>query len=187
MPAIINVCGNFCLGATMALVSRRSQAMRQEFIAWPLLFLLGFESLFVTPLCTYLFRFYPQWSLLYWFDPQIFVNLDRWIGWLSALAIVLNFVAAGVGYTVTRAGILTKLKWLELAPLGAAALVMVFFLYRFGERVAYIGDYDTFWQGNAEMLLARPPGWVGTFLYLGGFAFVGWVRHRYRDRDPSVF
>ncbi len=186
MPAVINIAANLALGGGFALVARTSPALRRDFINWALLFLMAFEALVFTPVATYLFRFYPQWSMLYWFDPQIFPHLESWIGALSFVAVLFNFAAALLGYTVARHGVLTEQRWMSLLPLAAGAVWTLGVLVLYAERVAYIGDYDSFWQGNAELLFLRTPGWIGILLYASATAYVLFVRARFSNRDPSL-
>lgn len=179
MPAIINICANLLFGAAVAWTGRRSRELREELLTWHLLLLLAFESLFVTPIATFLFRFYPQWSMLYWFDPQLFPNLDQSIGWLSGLVVVLNYLAALAGYGLARWGVIRANLFLQATPAVAAVGSMVAVLVVFGDRVAFIGDYDAFLQGQADILMTRLAGWVGLALYAGGVIFVLWVRARF--------
>lgn len=187
MPAIINILGNLLFGGCLALVARNSATMRNELVSWTFFFLLAFESLFVTPIATYLFRFYPQWSMLYWFDPQIFTSFDQWVGWLSALAILLNFAAAFAGFILARWGVITHNIWFKALPMTVAIALIATVFWQFGNRIAFIGDYDAYWQGNASMFLARVPGWIGLFLHIGTILFVLWVHSRFGEREPRLF
>ena len=175
MPAVINVATNLMLGGATALVSRKSPAQRARWADWPLLLLLAFEAAIFTPTATYIFRFYPQWSLLYWFDPQVYTPLTRWVGWLSAAAVAGNFAAAIGGYVAARRAVIAKKSWLAAGPLllGAAGLLTTLFL--FGDRVAAIGDHDAFWHGRAAALFSCLPGWIALFLQLSTIAFVAIV------------
>lgn len=185
MPALINTAANLLLGASMAYVTRRSEAMRAEIAAWPLFFLLAFEAVVATPVTTYLFRFHPQWSLLYGFDPQIFPSLARTFGWLSLLAVLANFAAVVGGYLATRAGLITKQRALYLAPFVAAGCLMLYVVLRYADRLVFIGDYDEFWHGEAAFLLRRFAGWLGLAMYGAGVALVIWVHRRFSDHDPK--
>jgi hypothetical protein len=186
MPAVINIAANLLLGAGLALALRRSPAQRQELLSWPLLCLLAFEALVVTPVATYLFRFYPQWSMLYWFDPQIFTELERWVGPLSGVAVLLNFAAALGGYVLARRGIITDTKWMVTAPITGATVTLILCTWLFGRRIAFIGDYDAFWSGHADLIFLRTPGIIGVGTYLLGIVFVVWLHARFRDHDPSL-
>lgn len=186
MPAVINILANLLFGSCMALVARRSPALRRDFVSWPLLFLLAFEALLFTPIATFLFRFYPHWSLSYWFDPQVHPGLDKWIGWLSLAAVLLNFVAAVLGYAVTRAGLLRERRaiWATPAALGTGALVAIAYVH--GDRIVLIGEGDAFWHGQARILLSAAAGWVGISAYVGMAAFLLWIHRRFAERDPSI-
>jgi hypothetical protein len=138
-----------------------------------------------TPVATFLFRFYPQWSMLYWFDPQIFPELHRWFGWLSALAVLLNFGAALLGYLLARLGVISGHAWLWSLPMVAAIAGIAYLAVGFGDRLVFIGDYDSFWQGNAQLAVTSPVGWVGIATYAGAALFVAWTHRRFGNRDPS--
>jgi hypothetical protein len=186
MPALVNIAANFALGGATAWVTRHSPAVRREFVSWALLFLVGFEALAVTPVATFLFRFYPQWSMLYAFDPQIFPNLEEWIGLLSFLAILLNFAAALGGFHVTRLGVQRNQELVCYAPWAAGGFITLLILALGGRRVLFMGDYDAFWQGNADVLVTRAAGWVGLLLYASAAGFVFWLHRRFADHDPSI-
>ncbi len=186
MPVIVNLCANMVFGAALVLAVRRSPAMREGFVSWSLFFLVTFEAIVFTPVATFLFRFYPQWSMHYWFDPQIFPELDRWIGWLSALAVLLNFGAALLGYSLARLGVLTGRAWLWSLPLAVGSAVIAYVAFAAGDRLVFIGDYDAFWQGNAELMVTSAVGWVGIVCYAGTVAFVIWTYRRFRDHDPKL-
>jgi len=186
MPAVINFAANLALGGGLAWVARRSPAVRRDFVSWALVFLVGFEAVVVTPVSTFLFRFYPQWSMLYAFDPQVFPNLDTWIGPLSLLAVLVNFAAALLGFFITRGGVVRGSRWLCFTPWAAGALIVIACAALYGERLVYIGDYDAFWQGTADLFLLRVGGWVGLALYVCSALFVRWVQRRFHDHDPSL-
>ena len=186
MPALINIAANLFYGAVLVLALRRSPALQQNLMSWPFFVLLGFETLLVTPVTTYLFRFYPQWSMLYIFDPQIFPDLERFIGLLSLLAVVLNIGAALLGYVLARLALVLRQPWIWAAPIGAAAGVIFTVFILHGDRVLFVGDYDEFWQGNATFVLASAPGIAGLALYLAAAALVVLVRRRFKDHDPSL-
>ncbi|OGQ91708.1 MAG: hypothetical protein A2289_23935 [Deltaproteobacteria bacterium RIFOXYA12_FULL_58_15] len=168
------------------LAVRRSPALRESFLNWSLFFLIGFEALVFTPMATFLFRFYPQWSMLYWFDPQIFPALERWIGLMSAVFVLVNFGAVLLGYSVTRIGVLGDQTWLWSLPIGAATLLIAYFCVGYWDRLIFIGDYDAFWQGNAELIFTKFAGWFGILAYGAGIWLVLMARKKFAKRDPSL-
>lgn len=186
MPAIINFAANLILGGAVALALQRSPAVRRELMSWAFLALIGFEALVFTPVATYLFRFYPQWSMLYVFDPQMFPELEAWIGVLSLVAVLVNFAGAVGGFYATREGLLRRRRWLTYAAPGFGGAVVLLTLAVFGKRVVFMGDYDAYWQGNADVFLARLGGWVGLLLYGGSALFVAFLRTRFSDHDPKL-
>jgi hypothetical protein len=186
MPAVINIAGNLALGSALTLAVRKSPALRRDFVNWAFLLLVSFEAVVFTPIATYLFRFYPQWSMLYWFDPQIFPEIESFVGILSFTAVLLNFGAVVLGYHLTREGLLRGDRRLTYVSAAAGGLLLLAVLGLYGERVALIGDYDTFWQGNAVVLFRRLAGWVGFLSYVGAGLFVFYVHRRFHDHDPSL-
>jgi len=187
MPALLNIATNLVLGAGVAIVARNSQAVRKRPLNWALLTLLGFEGVVFTPIATYLFRFYPQWSMLYWFDPQIYPGLDRWLGVISLGVIVFNFLAAAGGFLLTRRGLIENKTWVTLAPFVGALLIAFFVTVFFADRLFWIGDYDVFWQGRADLLFATLPGVLTMALYGACVAFILLIHQRYGRREPRFF
>lgn len=187
MPAIIHLAANLIFGSCFVLVTRKSAALRTSSLSWPLLALAAFEALVFTPIATYQFRFYPQWSMLYSFDPQMFPQLHHWIGPLSLAVILLNFSAAAGAFLLARRGILADSPSLWLAPIAVGAGAILYVGVFFGERIAFVGDYDQFWQGQAQLLLSSFTGWLGIALYVSGLALLLFVHSRFSDHDPQFF
>lgn len=186
MPVLINIAANLLFGAGMATVSRDSPSFRDRLFNWSLLSAFAFIALVITPVATYTFRFYPHWSVLYFFDPQVFPGFEYWIDGLSFLAILGNFGAALLGYALTRYGYLQEVRWVSLIcfPVGALSILAVA-AFHF-DRVAFVGDYDGFWQGQAEWFFLKAPGLVGPAAYLAALAFTLWINARFSGRDPQV-
>ena len=150
MPIIVNIAATMLFGAGLATVAKSSPALKEQFINWVFIFLLAFVAFIITPMSTYAFRFYPQWSMLYLFDPQLFPNLEEWLNLISVASVLSNFIAAIIGYGITRSGILSSSPSRGSVPyiLGAGILIGAF-VFQF-DRIAFVGDYDTYWQGHAQ-------------------------------------
>jgi hypothetical protein len=187
MPILLNLCVNLLLGSSIAMVARKSKAMQQNWLSWSSLCLLAFESLCVTPMATFAFRFYPDWSMLYLLDPEVFPNLPYWIGWLSILVVILNFVMATTAYLVTRSGILAQRAAIEFSPLilGASSLLVLTVL--FYKRIFFIGDYEAFLAGEAQLMLTTPVGIFGLAVYIMAIGFIIWLAKRFSESDPKFF
>lgn len=185
MPAPINIALNLVLGSVLAWVLRRSPAMRQELLNWSLLLLLAIEAVLITPMTTYLFRFYPHWSMLYLLDPQVYPVVDDLTGILSLLAVCLNFGAAFLGYWLMRESLLTGKTWQRILPSSLAAVIIVAVFGFCYQQVGLMGDYDDFWQGQARFILLTFAGWLGVLVYGGAAALVTWVHLRFSRNDPQ--
>ena len=186
MPIIVNLSATLLLGASLAAATRSSPAFKESFVNWVLVFLLAFVALVITPVATFALRFYPQWSMLYFFDPQIFPNLNQWLNPLSALAAISNFATATLGYGLTRAGYLSKTPTKYLTPfiLSIGALLGVLILQF--DQLIFVGDYDAYWEGKANLFIRTTPGILGSSAYLSACIFVLWIRTRFHGRDPKL-
>ncbi len=172
MPAIINLASALVLGGAVAWVLRRSAALRREFLGWPLLVLVAFLAIVWVPATTFLFRFYPEWSLLYAYDPQVFPRLGNWFGLLSLVVAMLNVAAAIGAFAMTRLGVKRERAWLVFAAPAIGVLVFLVVVVFCGKRLLFLGDYDAYWQGSAELFLWRGGGWLGVALYALAAGFV---------------
>ncbi|MEL6548230.1 MAG: hypothetical protein AAFQ82_26620, partial [Myxococcota bacterium] len=176
MPAVFNFGAHVLLGSFLALSARNSERFRQELVSWPLILLFGFHALVAAPSGTYLFRFFPQWSMLYAFDPQVVPELEDWIGLLSGGVVLLNLVCGVFGLVVTRLGVLRGSRALEILPISLALLSWALLFTVYGERTFWVGTYDAYWQDEAALLFTTLPGILGLGTYLAGIGFIVWIR-----------
>lgn len=187
MPILLNLCMSLLLGSSIAMVARNSKAMQQHWLSWSSLALLAFEALCITPMATFAFRFYPDWSVLYLLDPELFPRFPYWVGWFSILVIILNFITATSAYLITRYGILKEsIAWM-LSPMviGASSLLVIVAL--FYKRIFFIGDYEAFLAGEAQLILTTTIGITGITVYCLAVGFVTWLSRRFSLSDPKLF
>lgn len=183
MPILLNCISNFALGASLAWVLRHNRAIANG-REWPLYFLATFEAFIVTPVTTYLVRFYPQWSTSYIFDPQIFPRWERWVSLLALATVALNFVAAIGGYRLCRSALLRHGGRPWPYPLGLVATAWwVVALVLMGREIVALGDYDSHWLEQNPLWVKAPAAVVTLATYVGGMVFVWWVKRQYRERQ----
>jgi hypothetical protein len=180
MPVVINTAINLAFGAGFVWQIRDSADLRESPTSWPFLAFALFQALIFTPVATFLFRFYPQWSLLYWFDPQIFTTLDDWIGALSALVLLIGLAAAFAGFFAARYGVVSEQPWLLWLPIGVSGATVLVTMILFAKRLVLVGDYDEYWHGTAGFWLLRPAGWAGALLYGSMYLFLRLGGRRFR-------
>lgn len=184
MPVVIHWAFNFMLGVCTARAVRGAPGLHVGRAPWPLLFLTAFEGIFVTPLVTYLFRYWPAWSMFYLFDPAAYPMLDSFIGLLSAAVVAVDFLLMWLGFVCGRTSVTPAhgrwLQWPSIACAGITGLCLAYL----GDRMAFAGDYDTFWRGEAPLWLSTPAGWVSLALFGGALCFVLVLRQRFAQRDP---
>lgn len=178
MPALINIAANLIFGAALARMTKDSPHHREGFISWPLILLVAFESFLVTPVATYVFRFHPQWSLLYAFDPQVYGGLLSWVGVLSAGAVLLNYVCALWGFAATRVAMRKAWPWLAYIPWVMGVGIIAGVVWSYGSRILYLGEYDAFWHGRAQLFVTQPAGWVALLPYVFALPYLFWVKKR---------
>lgn len=98
-----------------------------------------------------------------------------------------NFAALLAAYAAARRGVARGNGVLQVLPLGAAALLGAATLALGAREVAHLGDFDSFWRGEAELVALRPAAWVGLSTYAAAAALLLWARQRYAGRDPQFF
>ena len=187
MPILMNLCINLLLGSSIAMVARNSDAMRENWLSWSSLAMLTFEAVCMTPMATYAFRFYPDWSMLYLLDPEIFPRFPYWVGWLSIVVVALNFVTATIGYLITRHGILSENSTWSLAPMIVGATSLLAIVMVFHKRIFFIGDYESFLAGEAQLIVTTVVGGCGVLVYCLALGFVAWLSQRFSESDPKLF
>lgn len=185
MPVLFNLFAHLALGALLARNAKGSRAFRDGAVSWPLIILVAFNATLAAPAATFQFRFFPQWSLLYAFDPQVFPGLEGWIAPLSALVVMANLFAGVVGLLLSRAGTNHDSRMAERAPWIVASVGFFTSLILYGERALWAGTYDAYWQDQARFFLVSPAGWAGLLQYGAGITLLLWVKNRLSGREPS--
>lgn len=187
MPILMNLCINVLLGSSIAITARKSAAMKENWLSWSSLAMLTFEALCMTPMATYTFRFYPDWSMLYLLDPEIFPRFPYWVGWLSLVVIALNFATATIAYLITRQAILNENDRWSMAPLVSGGIALLIVLALFYKRIFFIGDYEAFLAGEAQLSIKTIAGLSGVLVYGLAIGFVTWLGRRFSESDPKFF
>lgn len=184
MPVVIHWAANFLLGLTTARAVRGAPGLFVGNAPWPLLFLSALQAIFITPCITYLFRYWSAWSMFYQFDPTDYPMLDSFIGLLSGAVVCINFFLMWLGFVCGRRSLGPQQKaWAQWPALVCASMIGLCVAY-LGERIAYAGDYDVFWRGQAPLCVYTPAGWVGLGMLLVSAGFVLILHRRYAQRDP---
>ncbi len=169
------------------MVARNSPAMKENWLSWSSLAMLAFEAVCMTPMATYAFRFYPDWSMLYLLDPEIFPRFPYWVGWLSFVVVILNFISATGAYLITRRCLLNDKSTWALAPIISAAAGLLIVLALFHKRIFFIGDYEAFLAGEAQLIIKTIVGASGLLVYCLALGFVAWLAQRFSESDPKFF
>ncbi len=184
MPCAFIAAAQLMVGGALPLLLRRSPALRAALLNWQVLVLAAFEALVVTPISTFLLCTYPQWSLLYVFDPQLYPQLEMRLLGISALGVLLNFALLLTGYAWARSGILQGRRRRAWGPVGLGLGIQALGLALFAERIAYVGDFDSFWQGQAARLQQRSAGWLSVLLVAATLGLLVSIWQRFRRADP---
>lgn len=184
MPVVFNVLASLVFGEVIAMSARSSAAFRRELISWPLIVLVAFHAVIAAPMQTFLLRFYPQWSTLYAFDPQVFPVLNRWMVPLCACAVFGNLLASCLGLFFARAAMLRDSMRFARLPLALAVAAWIVLAVNYYDRVLWVGTYEAYWQGDAYLFATTAAGWVGLMSYAGAAYFACWIARRFSDREP---
>lgn len=187
MPVPFNFATSLLMGALLPPLLWRSMALRQAFGNWMLLFLGTFFALIYTPVCTFTLRFFPHWSLLYGFDPQLFPQFEQQLGALSGVLVLMYFAVAVVGYGLSRRAVVKRRPVWAVLPLLLSIAMWVGGLWIWRDRIVAVSDFDGFWQGNAAALHRHMLGTTCILLHTSCMAFLLWLRCRFAHRDPSFF
>ena len=88
---------------------------------------------------------------------------------------------------MTRSGILSSSTLRMLLPIVLGTLLIGLLGTLLYERVFFVAEYDSFWEGDTAMLLSQAPGIVGILVYLLAGVFVLWIHIRFGKQGPSLF
>lgn len=183
MNLYFSLASSFATGCVYAL-SGRGKITAGEFMGRWVLAALVFHSVVFTPSFLYAVVFYPDWSVMYFFEP-LALRPFAWVGWLySAGALVLSFGLLLAGFSYGRKRVLggngpsavTIVTFIYVV----AAVVMVI-LYR---RTLFLGTLSQYHGSGTRFLFSRPLGFVLAWYLLMIPASI-WFWKRLFARKPS--
>jgi len=178
MPALINIWGHFLLGIVVAHLARHQLLRPKSLLSPALIYLLAFQGLLSIPVCTYLSHFFPHWTLLYFFDPQIFPRLYHFPGILSFVLVFLNTLAAFAGFFIYRHALIIQQRGIWLAPAGLSSICIFIVFFRYYHRIFFVGDHTTYWQGEAYFWLAHVSGWLGLSMIMSAALLLSYLHRK---------
>ncbi len=178
MPALINIWGHFLLGIIVAHLSRAQLLRSDSRLSPALLYLLGFQGLLSIPVCTYLSHFFPHWTLLYFFDPQIFTHLYHFPGTLSFALVSLNTLAAFAGFFIYRRALNLQQRFFWLIPLVLSSICILIIFFNYHHRIFFVGNHTTYWQGDAHFYLAHISGWLGVSMLAAAALLISYLHRK---------
>lgn len=186
MPAIFHLVAHAMLGSLLAWCSRAAPRGQQRLLGWPLLVGLAYAAGILLPVAAFQFRFYPDFSLSYAFDPVLYPWVENRVGWLGLSACIANVAALVVGYAVTRAGVRAG-RWtvVFVVPVGSVATA-VWAALHFGPANLALGDYGAYWRGQAVPWTSTASGVVVALAYTSALVALRYGEGHWRGRDPAL-
>lgn len=187
MPAFVHLTLHALLGSLLAWCTRTAPRARAYFWAWPVFLGLAYTTAVLLPVAAYHFRYYPDFSLGYAFDPVLYPWADAQVHWLGLLAAVSYLATFLSGYAVTRAGLLRRGRVLAVsAPVIVLVAALTFATLVGSDRCLLRSDYADFWRGRAVPWTGTPSGGAGIAAYLVALIGLRYVERRWRHRDPTL-
>ena len=183
MNLYFSFASSFATGCIYAL-SGRGKINAEEFMGRWTLAVLVYHSVVFTPAFLYAVVFYPDWSVMYFFEPLAVAPLSS-MSWLySAAALALSFVLVMAGFSYGRSRVLsakgpsavTIIAFIYLVAAGVMAV-----LYR---RTLHLGSLAQYRGEGTRFLFSRPLGYVFG-AYLLSIPVSVWFWKRLFARKPS--
>jgi hypothetical protein len=117
-----------------------------------------FQSVVFTPFFLYWTVFYPDWSVMYLFEPVRPVE-EIGLGWLfSAVGMILGFALAILGYAYGRKSLLHGIGPHAVVVSAAFTTVLLVLNFVFYRRFIYAGSMTQFRDGSARLIFTSIPG-----------------------------
>ena len=183
MNLYFSLASSFATGCIYAL-SGRDKINEEEFMGRWVLAALVFHSVVFTPSFLYAVVFYPDWAVMYLFEPLALPPFS-WMGWiLSAVALVLSFAFLLAGFSYGRKRVLegkgpSAVTIVTFIYVVAAAVMVVLF-----RRTLSLGTLAQYRGEGARFLFSRPLGFVFAGYLLSIPASI-WFWRRLFARKPS--
>lgn len=186
MPALFHLVAHALLGSLLAWCSRAAPRGQQRLLGWPLFVGLTYAVGVLLPVAAWQFRFYPDFSLSYAFDPVLYPWVEGQVGWLGLGACLANLAAAVLAYASTRLGLRTGRAFLAALVPALALGAGTYGAWHFGAESLALGDYAAFWRGQARPWTETPVGAAAALAYALALVGLRFGERRWHGRDPGL-
>lgn len=187
MPALFHLVLHGLLGSLLAWSFRGAPRAQARVLAWPLFFGLAYAVLVLLPICAYQFRFYPDFSLSYAYDPVLYPWATGEVTLLCLAANLAYVLALVLAYASTRFGLAQNRRLLAAAAPACAILLAAWATVMLAGRNLALGDYASFWRGNTVAWTTTPSGILAALAYLMALLGLRAGERRWRNKDPALF
>ncbi len=183
MPLYLNVILSFVMPLLWAERLKSRPWLFEHFLSWPLITVVGFQAIVLTPIQSFHLRFHHDWATGYLVDPDLHPAIDTYLTWWSLLAAFALLGAALLGYFLGRIPFEKPKSKARQIALIATAVVSVIVLLLLRHELFHLGEYSDYFSGETRFLLATPTGIMGVLQLAACGAFLFYVP-RLMDRIP---
>ncbi len=172
--------GLFIVLACARQVKGVPEVMRNHYFLGAVLF----EAFFYIPLGVYLYYFHTDWSWMYFFNPAD--HSPATIKALGLFAMVFYMLALVAGFQLGQFLIRRDNERTAIRILVVCLLVLGVFSVATLNRLLYIGDYSTWRNGLAQLLLTHRVGYINLAMAVTGGAALVFMIRNFRREKPGI-
>ena len=183
MPLYLNLILSFAMPLLWAERLKSRPWLFEHFLSWPLITVVGFQAIVLTPIQSFQLRFHHDWATGYLVDPDLHPAIDTYLTWWSLLAAFVLLGLALLSYAIARIPFdkpRSRARQFTLVVTGIVTIVVVTLLRH---ELVRVGEYSDYFTGETRLLLMTPTGIVGIVQLAACGAFLIYAP-RLLDRIP---
>lgn len=175
---------SFIIGlAIVILCSRQVAAASRSVLNRYFLGAVMFETFFYVPIGIYLYYFHLDWSWMYFFNPA--ESSPSTIKTLGILAVATYMLALVAGFQVGQFLIRRDKEKTALRILIVSVAILALFCLATINRLLFIGDYESWSNGLATLLLKHRVGYINLAMAVCGGAALFFMIASFRSESPA--